>query len=609
MATKFGENREVDFAAAKLMSFGKSFSRMNGQPLDESEVWYNLEELRTFAASNSAYVGMKTVYVDTENNKVYHYGVELDGSLKELGCAPAGDNKTITVAENGTVSLYGVGTLTFTKDVEGIATEVNYQPLLTKNGIVWVEPGVTTVDALNDRVLALETAVGKAAEGDTEATGLFKVIADTTDTLAALDLYIKGKEAADGEDGILGLEDHIEANTAAIEELEEKLGLSEGEEKTVVELIADVEAKIPTDISGLNNDAKYQTDTEVQTAIADAIANINHAVFEKVDTVPDAVDAADNVMYLVPTEDGKHHDIYIKVGENMVLIDDTDADLSSYAKIDDVVAKSDYDEKMLEVDNALSNKLEESDLEPYATTENVNKALENKADNSDIDDILDIIGTAPVYSEKDADGNKTQISTGTGIYSKVYTKEEVADLISSFTGGESAADVLAELNTYKGKNDERVRLVETDVASFAEILYGKEATDESEAIPGIIDDIAALEQLVSDNKSEIDETIETINEKLSNIENNADVNILESVKINGVAIEIKEDKSVNIPVGETTLGVVKGVSADDENAENKISVAEDGTMEVNSININKLVQTSGEFIILNGGNSKVSTDE
>lgn len=39
--------------------------------------------------------------------------------------------------------------------------------------------------------------------------------------------------------------------------------------------------------------------------------------------------------------------------------------------------------------------------------------------------------------------------------------------------------------------------------------------------------------------------------------------------------------------------------------ENKISITEDGTMEVNSLNVNKLTQTEGDSLILNGGSSAV----
>ena len=41
-------------------------------------------------------------------------------------------------------------------------------------------------------------------------------------------------------------------------------------------------------------------------------------------------------------------------------------------------------------------------------------------------------------------------------------------------------------------------------------------------------------------------------------------------------------------------------------AENKISIAADGTMEVNSLNVNKLVQIDGEWLVMNGGNSTLN---
>jgi hypothetical protein len=57
MAKLYGKN-ENDFAAANLMSFGKSFSRLNGQPLDKSEIWYNdFAALEAYAKTDAAYVG------------------------------------------------------------------------------------------------------------------------------------------------------------------------------------------------------------------------------------------------------------------------------------------------------------------------------------------------------------------------------------------------------------------------------------------------------------------------------------------------------------------------------------------------------------------------
>lgn len=73
---------------------------------------------------------------------------------------------------------------------------------------------------------------------------------------------------------------------------------------------------------------------------------------------------------------------------------------------------------------------------------------------------------------------------------------------------------------------------------------------------------------------------------------------IESITINGEALPA-EDKAVALP-GATAdkMGLVKGSSA-----ENQITVATDGIMSVNSVNVNKLVQTEGEVLILNGGSA------
>lgn len=86
--------------------------------------------------------------------------------------------------------------------------------------------------------------------------------------------------------------------------------------------------------------------------------------------------------------------------------------------------------------------------------------------------------------------------------------------------------------------------------------------------------------------------------KLAGIEAGAQANIIEVIKINGVDAPISE-KGVNIPLATAeALGVVKSSAA-----ENKVAVASDGTMEVNSLNISKITQTEGDALVLNGGDS------
>lgn len=86
--------------------------------------------------------------------------------------------------------------------------------------------------------------------------------------------------------------------------------------------------------------------------------------------------------------------------------------------------------------------------------------------------------------------------------------------------------------------------------------------------------------------------------KLDGIQAEAQTNVLESVKLNGQALPISE-KAVDIPVASSTvLGIVKGTDA-----ENGVVVNDDGTMVINKLNVNQLVQTEGDELILNGGNS------
>lgn len=85
-------------------------------------------------------------------------------------------------------------------------------------------------------------------------------------------------------------------------------------------------------------------------------------------------------------------------------------------------------------------------------------------------------------------------------------------------------------------------------------------------------------------------------EKINGMDAHAQENKLEVVTINNTPLVIT-NKTVDIPMATLDLfGVVKSSLA-----ENKVAVANDGTMEVNSVNVNKIVQTDGDTLILNGG--------
>lgn len=87
-------------------------------------------------------------------------------------------------------------------------------------------------------------------------------------------------------------------------------------------------------------EALKSTTQRAQTEWLKAIAATGHAHFEKVEAVPDAGTAKENVLYLVMNQQTKHYDIYAKVENEVVLLDDTTVDLSGYATKEQLEAVS-----------------------------------------------------------------------------------------------------------------------------------------------------------------------------------------------------------------------------------------------------------------------------
>ena len=103
---------------------------------------------------------------------------------------------------------------------------------------------------------------------------------------------------------------------------------------------ADLSAALKSVIDGKMDAADSMTTEAINSAIATAIAKSAHARFEKVEKVPSNDEAQDNVLYLVMNAATRYYDIYAKVGEEIVRLDDTTVDLSNYATIEQLNAVS-----------------------------------------------------------------------------------------------------------------------------------------------------------------------------------------------------------------------------------------------------------------------------
>lgn len=418
---------------------------------------------------------------------------------------------------------------------------------------------------------------------------------------------------------------------AAVAALEERLGAEEARAKAAEEALdTAIDGLLLTVAGKANEDDVYKksetyTQSEIEAYVLGQIGSAGHLNRKIVASLPTENIDVDTI-YMVARETSEGNDVYIEymyINEKWEVIGDTVVDLSGYAKSEDVA--SDISEvnaavalkaNAADVESALAAKanaseldaLEEvvagkanaSDLEALegevaaivneqsgllaqskaytdAQIEEVNRTLNGKVDsdtyntaieniNTSITNITEIIGggeeggdslvarISAVETTLEGKANKATTLAGYGItdaYTKgeTYTRAEIADLISDITGGESAADVLAALNTYKGTNDARV---------------------------------AALEAV------------------------GAQANVLEAINFNGQEIAIVDKKATfsyeyTLPAAMAdALGGVKSSSA-----ENQVAVDGNGIMEVNSLNVNKLVQTAGDTLILNGGSANL----
>ena len=120
-------------------------------------------------------------------------------------------------------------------------------------------------------------------------------------------------------------------------------------------------------------------------------------------------------------------------------------------------------------------------------------------------------------------------------------------------------------------------------------------------VAGLTDALAGKVDVVAGKGLSTNDFTNELLQKLNGIEAGAEVNAIESISLNSVPLEIS-GKAVNIPIATVgALGVVQSSAA-----ENGVTVQANGAMEINNINANKLVQTEGESLILNGGNAALS---
>lgn len=192
---------------------------------------------------------------------------------------------------------------------------------------------------------------------------------------------------------------------------------------------------------------------------------------------------------------------------------------------------------------------------------------------------------------------------------KLTLLDVVQSKISGLTNAAGSAITLVDALANKVDKNGTDRLITEAEAAKLELLVIDEETGQA-AISGTVNanQVQGLADMLNAKVDKVDgmglsanNFTDTLLAKLNGIAEGAQVNVIEGIKFNGATVAVGEDKIADInytlPIAdEDTIGGVKSSSA-----ENKVAVASDGVMEVNSVNVNKLVQTDGEYLVLNGG--------
>lgn len=228
----------------EFSGFPIGFSRNNPIPLDKTEVWLDLEELRAYAATGAtAYVGQKVTYVDVENKTATVYIIaDAEGTLTPVGTPTEGDEVSISL-NDGVLSLKDFGKRYYEFVAAEGETAAHYEPvdvdadhpwsagltpkIVEEDGALvlgWFEPNETTIEGVQDQAVEaldkaeqaqekIEEVSGKVTEVETKVTEVEDKVEKISDVLN--DTVDENGETVEG---LVTRTENLEADVADLQE-------------------------------------------------------------------------------------------------------------------------------------------------------------------------------------------------------------------------------------------------------------------------------------------------------------------------------------------------------------------------------------------------------
>lgn len=504
------------YTTADGLGFPLNFRRGNPNPLDNSSVWASLEAAQTYASSDPvAYVGQILSVVDNTNGNVTVYSIQDEaGTLKKVGTSPVGDESTITVAEDGTVSLYGVSGLELDRvEEDGSTTKINYQPLLVDGKLTWVEPSATTVEGLATEIEGLKTRIS-ALEGTVgdESKGLVKGVADNTAAINAINNKIGTVE--DGKNVVQMITEATYDDTA----LTGRVTAIEGDYLKAADKTA-LETKMATDIATAKTEA-------IEAVLGEAVPEAFDTLKEVAEWIQSDTTASTQLITRVTNIEND----YLKGADKTALQGEIDALETLVGSLPEGAASTTVVAYIQEVVDALK-------IGDYAKASDLT-ALANRVQ------VLDDVG-----AEKNVIAS---VDTGS------FTVDAERKLLLNDVPMTKVTGLSDALNGKVDKVEGYTLLSPTDKTKLDALVIGESGVEISGKVNAA--NVEGLGNWITTNRDAVPGLLSaTEATKLAGIADGAQVNVLEAVAIDGVDLAI-EGKKVNIPLAtKTSAGALSAV--------------------------------------------------
>lgn len=500
---------------AGINQVGNSYQRKSAVPLDYYSLFNSKAEAEAYAVSNPvAYVGQIISYIDNNEVKVC-YIADAAGTLKQVGTAPNGDNKTTEVTADGVIALLGAknaanGTL----------------PIIGEDGkLTW-----KTLEQVG------------AGDGNDNTTYEFS-FADQEITIKPLlngqPIKTKDDEGNETEEivtHVLNLSTFVttdelsEALSQLPEDKDTTYSIKEGEKVLKLE---GTEFSSELGLSYANNRISLTGIDGEEIAGFDASEFVADGVLQDVIYNPATRDLIFIWNIVVGTEGGEiaYKTDTINIGDlvdtytagNGLLVNDNEFSIKLAADSESFLSVDTNGLKLTGIQSAIDAAKQAAidDAKQYAkasdthTKSEIAALLEAKANVSD------------VYNKNE-------------VYTKGEADQAIADKISEVNGGESAGEVLGQLNAYK-------KIVNMEV-------WGNEAADG-------------------------DSRIDSLAAKLATIAEGAQVNVIEK-------IVAADNAHLTVNVNNKT------VTIDDSNLQSNIQANSDAIAAITNIDTGILAQAN-----------------